>query len=65
MTITVGGGTSLTVQVGWNASSAMFSPRWGAVDSSIEKQYHGQMLDIVWMTLSLQDGIGISALVVG
>lgn len=35
------------------------------MDSSIEKHYHGQVSDIVWMTLSLQDGIGISVLVVG
>lgn len=50
--------------MGWNESSAVFDPHWGTVDSSIEKHYHGQVSDIVWMTLSLQDGIGISALAV-
>lgn len=51
MTITVGAGTSLIVRVGWNASSMMFDPSWNAVGSSIEKYYHGQALNIVWMTV--------------
>lgn len=65
ITITVSAGTSLIVQVGWNASSAMFDPSRGAVDSSIEKHYQRELLDIVWMTLSLQHGTGISAPAVG
>lgn len=44
MTITVSAGTSLIVQLGWNASSMMFSLSWGTVDSSIEKHYHGRVL---------------------
>lgn len=64
ITITVGAGTSLVVRVGWNAHSTMFDPSRGAVDSSIKKHYHGQVLDIIWMALSLQCCIGISLPVV-